>query len=206
VERIGPCAFAVALSCDPRQAGADVNMPLTRGHFPDAARPGRRGRPDTVEGDDLSAMIRDGRETAIASRSTWAWRRSSRADFAREYRPSARAVTPTSAASTDRGSCSTTSRIRISWTPVAKPQCAALCRELDERLQARLKNMVTISVRPLLHRRLGLPDRPHGSVPYNTRRQRRRRRSGSQHPNRQSRSQEGNSGSTGTRSAKRSSW
>ena len=126
--------------------------------------------PKTVEGDDLSGLIRSGRETndrAVLYMGVAPW--GGGPEFAREYR-----AIRTSRYTYVRGLDGPWLLFDDEKDPyqmdnlVAKPECATLRKELDGRLQVRLKRTGD-DFRPgkSYIKEWGYEIAPHGSVPYN---------------------------------------
>ena len=123
--------------------GRRVNMPLTTPDiFPTLLGLAGVGVPRCVEGEDLSGAIASGREIGDRDALYMGVAPFLPREFAKEIAPSARAAIPTCVASKGRGCCWTTRKIRIRWTIWSPIRNApALCKDLDGRLQARLKKI-----------------------------------------------------------------
>ena len=150
--------------------GRVVNMPLTTPDiFPTLLGLVGAAVPGTVEGDDLSGMIRSRREASDHAVLYMGVAPFIARDFAKEYR-----AIRTSRYTYVRGLDGPWLLFDDEKDPyqmdnlVAKLECAALCKELDGRLQVRLKR-IGDDFRPgkSYIKEWGYQIGPHGSVPYN---------------------------------------
>ena len=153
------------------EQGRVVNMPLTTPDiFPTLLGLAGAEVPKTVEGDDLSGLIRSGRETSDRAVLYMGVAPFIAREFAKEYR-----AIRTSRYTYVRGLDGPWLLFDDEKDPyqmdnlVAKPECATVCKELDGRLQARLKKIGDdFRSGPDYIREWGYEVGPHGSIPYDT--------------------------------------